>query len=394
MQTAPASTALLSDPAQAFLALAVVVCAIVWLSGQPVGRRLFSVLPTPLWIFVLPMALTTAGVLPQSSEAYEVMAVVLVPTSLFLLAASSDFRSTLRTGPLAVLILAAGTLGVCAGGIASFALTGDALGEEGWKGFAVLSGAWIGGSANAIAVQQGLDADPSVIGPLLVTETLVAYLWVTLLLFLSGRQAAVGRFFHSRPLALTPLSDLSAEDRPAVSASGLSGVFGSALVAAGLAAGVAAALPEVGDPTVISTTTWTVLLVVALGVAASFTPVRNIERHGASQIGLWLIYLLLASLGARGEFSAFLSTPVYIAAGLIWLGVHAVILLLAARILRAPPALIALGSVANIGGFVTAPIVATAYDRRLVPTALLMAAMAQIAGIYLPFLLAAIMAGM
>jgi len=166
MQTAPASTALLSDPAQAFLALAVVVCAIVWLSGQPVGRRLCSVLPTPLWIFVLPMALTTAGVLPQASEAYEVMAVVLVPTSLFLLAASSDFRSTLRTGPLAVLILAAGTLGVCAGGIASFALTGDALGEEGWKGFAVLSGAWIGGSANAIAVQQGLDADPSVISHL------------------------------------------------------------------------------------------------------------------------------------------------------------------------------------------------------------------------------------
>jgi uncharacterized membrane protein len=133
---------------------------------------------------------------------------------------------------------------------------------------------------------------------------------------------------------------------------------------------------------------------VALGVLASFSRLRTLESDGASDIGYILILLLLASLGARGDLGAFLDAPVYIVAGIIWLVTHMAILAIVAWTMRAPAALFALGSVANIGGFVTAPIIATAYSRNLVPTALLMAALAQIAGVYLPFVFAAFLSSL
>ena len=60
----------------------------------------------------------------------------------------------------------------------------------------------------------------------------------------------------------------------------------------------------------------------------------------------------------------------------------AIILFLGGRILKAPMFLIATSSQANIGGVVSAPIVATVYKKSLAPVGLLMGVMGNIIGIY------------
>ena len=390
------ASALVTDPIQVFILLVLVVCGAIWLFSRPALAGISKVLPAPIWIYVIPVCLTSLGILPADNPAYTTMAMILVPTSLFLLTVSSDFRSTFKIGHMATIMMVAGTSGILLGGFLAFISIQSSLPDEAWKGFAVLSGAWIGGSANAVAVQQGLDADPAVIGPLLIVDSMLGYGWVAFLLFLAGQQKTLARLFGYDPANGIDLSGVEVEkvDRLPVSGTGLAKVLGVAFLFSALAALLGQALPELGDPTIVSSTTWTILIIVAIGVASSFTTLRRLEAEGASDIGFVLILLLLASLGARGDLRAFLDAPIYLISGAIWLLTHMVILAIMARIMKAPPVLFALGSVANIGGFVTAPIIATAYTRNLVPTALLMAAIAQIAGIYLPFAFASILSNL
>jgi len=390
------AAALVTDPIQVFILLVLIVCGSIWLLSRPALASLGRVLPAPIWIYILPVTLTSVGILPADNPAYTTMAMILVPTSLFLLTVSSDFRSTFKIGHMATIMLAAGTSGILLGGFFAFVSIQSGLPEEGWKGFAVLSGAWIGGSANAVAVQQGIDADPAIIGPLLIVDSLLGYGWVALLLFLAGQQTRLARLFRYDPQRGIDLDAVTVErmDKTPVTSVGLSKVLGVAFLFSAIAAMVGDLLPELGDPTIVSATTWTILIIVALGVASSFTPLRRLDADGASDVGFVLILLLLSSLGARGDLRAFLDAPIYLLSGVIWLFTHLVILGVVARLVKAPPVLFALGSVANIGGFVTAPIIATAYNRNLVPTALLMAAIAQIAGIYLPFAFASLLASL
>ncbi|MDX1741811.1 MAG: DUF819 family protein, partial [Rhodothermales bacterium] len=133
---------------------------------------------------------------------------------------------------------------------------------------------------------------------------------------------------------------------------------------------------------VISKTTWAVLVVVTLGLALSFTPIRQLEMYGASKVGYIALYLLMASIGARANLAAVLDTPLYLATGALWIAIHVGMLLLAARLFRAPLFLVATGSMANVGGAASAPVVAGAYMPSMAPVGLLMGVAGYVLGIY------------
>ncbi len=67
---------------------------------------------------------------------------------------------------------------------------------------------------------------------------------------------------------------------------------------------------------------------------------------------------------------------------MLWIGVHAAFLILVARLIRAPFFFFATGSMANIGGVASAPIVAGVYHPAMAPVGLLMAVAGYILGIY------------
>lgn len=124
------------------------------------------------------------------------------------------------------------------------------------------------------------------------------------------------------------------------------------------------------------------ILVTTLGLALSFTKVSELEGAGASTLGSLALYLLVTAIGARGDLRAILDAPMFLATGALWIAIHVALLIAVARWIRAPLFFLATGSMANVGGAASAPVVATVYHPAMAPLGVLMAVVGYVIGTY------------
>jgi uncharacterized membrane protein len=383
--TPESPTTVLSDPMAVFAFHAALVALIFWLSGRERLRKTFDVIPPVIYVYFLPMIATTVGITPSSSASYEWTTRYLLPFALLLLMISIDLKSVARLGPTALFMVVAGTVGIIIGGPIALLLFKSFLPPDAWMGFAALSGSWIGGTANMVAIAESVGTPDSAFGPVIVVDTVVGYGWMGVLLLFSGYQALFDRKTGARTDALEEtnrrLSEMHQERKP-TTVGDAAVMIGMGMAGAVASVALGRKLPTLGDPTIISNTTWAVLVVVTGGLLLSFTRLRDYEKVGASGLGYTALYLLLAGIGAQADLKAVLQAPLYLAAGAVWIAIHVGILLLAARIVRAPLFFVATGSMANIGGAASAPVVAGVYHPAMAPVGLLMAVAGYILGIY------------
>ena len=385
------TTALINDPMGVFAFLAGLVALIFWVSELPRCKKLFEVVPPVIYVYFLPMLATTAGITPAASPLYDWTVPYLLLFALLMLMVSVDLGSVARLGPVALFMVAAGTVGIVIGGPISLMLFGGMLPEDAWTGFAALSGSWIGGTANMVAIAESVGTSPDAMGPVIVVDTVVGYGWMGVLIAMVGLQGRFDRRTKARTDAIEQtnrrLEAMKSERRPLTLRYAVV-MIGFGMACAVLAQRLGQRFPAVGDPTIISGTTWAILIVVTGGLVLSFTPLRKLETVGASHLGYTALYLLLAGIGAQADLRAVLDAPVYLLAGAVWIAIHLGILLIAARIVRAPLFFVATGSMANIGGAASAPVVAGVYHRAMAPIGLLMAVAGYILGIYAAILCA------
>jgi uncharacterized membrane protein len=378
----------ITEPTTLFALLASLLAVVFWLSQTAPLKKLFTYLPPVIWAYFLPMLLTTAGITPSASPTYQWMTLHLLPIALFLLMLTADLKAIFRLGKLALIMMVAGTVGIVIGGPVSYALFGSFLEPEAWKGFAGLAGSWIGGTANMVAVTESISTPPNILGPAIVIDTVVGYGWMGVLLFLSSFQKRFDTWVGADTSAIEEtnryLAQIDQKRRP-TDLMDFAKIIGLAFGVSLLAIGLGDHLPRLGDPTIISHTTWTVLIVVTLGLLLSFTGLRRLEHAGASRVGYLALYLLLAGIGAQADLKAVLDTPIYFVAGAVWIGIHVAILFGVARLAKAPLFFVATGSMANIGGAASAPVVAGVYHPAMAPIGLLMAVAGYILGIYAAF---------
>lgn len=381
----PEPQALFTDPMSVFAFLATLVAVIFWVSGVKRFEKFFEYVPPVIFVYFVPMFATTFGLTPATSASYDFTTRYFLPLALFLLMISIDLKSVAKLGPMALFMVTAGTLGIIIGGPIALMLFGGALPQDAWTGFAALSGSWIGGTANMVAIAESVGTPDSAFGPIIVVDTVVGYGWMGVLLFFSAWQKRFDSWTGAKTEAIEETNARLAEmdrDRHPTTVRDASFLLGIGMGAAVLSVNLGTMIPSLGDPTIISATTWAVLIVVTGGLLLSFTPLRNFEKVGASQLGYTALYLLLAGIGAQADLKAVLQAPVYLAAGAVWIGIHVLILYLAARIVRAPLFFIATGSMANIGGAATSPVVAGVYHPAMAPVGLLMAVVGYVFGIY------------
>ena len=380
-----AATALITEPTAVFAWLAALVATVFWLSSLSRLRRLFAITPPVIYAYFIPTISTTLGITPQASPAYDWVVRFLLPAALLLLMITVDLRSLLRLGPIALFMLVAGSVGIVLGAAISLTLFGPLLPAEAWKGFAALAGSWIGGSANMMAIAKSVGTPDSLLSPIIVVDTVVGYSWMGVLLFFSGWQHRFDARTRARTEAIAEtnrrMSSLDSRRRPLELWHAVV-ILGFGIAGAALAVEMGEHLPVLGNPTIISHTTWAVLLVVTGGLVLSFTRVSRLEEVGASRIGYTALYLMMAAVGAQANLAAVVQAPVFVAAGVLWLGVHAIVLCAAARLVRAPLFFVATSSMANIGGPASAPVVAGIYHPALAPVGLLMAVGGYVLGIY------------
>ncbi len=127
---------------------------------------------------------------------------------------------------------------------------------------------------------------------------------------------------------------------------------------------------------------WLVVIATTSGLLLSFTPARRLEGVGASRIGSVFLYILVASIGMKMDVMSIMERPDLFIVGVIWISIHALLLLIVGRLIKAPVFCLAVGSQANIGGAASAPIVASAFHPALAPVGVLVAVVGYALGTY------------
>ncbi len=395
---------MIKDPLGIIAVLLVIEGLVIYAADLPKLRWFFKYVPFMFLIYLLPMVVGTIGLIPPEcgpgekviTPVYGAIVKYCLPACLILLLINVDLRAIFRLGGVAFAVMAAGALGVMVGGPVVLAIFGRWLPPEiqpqMWTGFGALSASWMGGSTNLLAVAKGVETPSAIVGMVIIVDTVIAYGWMSMLMLMAGRQAQFDRWNRSRIGMLEELrrrasADGAREAHP-ITLRGIVLMFSIAIGGTAVAMWASTKLPEV--PQMITAYTWAIILASIFGLILSMTPARRLARFGTSSIGYGLLYFVLAAIGAMANLTHLASVPVLVLAGLVWVLIHGIFLLTAGRLLRAPLALIATASQANIGGVVSAPVVAEVYQTGLAPVALLLGVLGNVLGTYLGLCCAAL----
>ena len=84
--------------------------------------------------------------------------------------------------------------------------------------------------------------------------------------------------------------------------------------------------------------------------------------------------------------TAIFDNPGLFLVGAVWMLVHAGLMLLVAKLIKAPLFYMAVGSQANVGGAASAPVVASAFHPSLAPVGVLLAVLGYGVGTYMAYI--------
>lgn len=367
-------------------------CVLIVLE-RTTGWKVFRFVPGMVFMYLLCATLNTLGVFGHEDATRAPIAQVkdvLLPAMIFLFLFGCDLRKIIRLGPKLLLTMFVASCSLFVAMVVVVTVLQGALDPEAWKVFGALLASWTGGSANMVAVQDILQAPENIFGYALITDTIMYSVWL-MLMFAS---VALSPRFNRWTKADTSYLDAHAgehveEQRPITVTSLSIAVFGSILVStASIWAG--SLLPEYGA--VINGTTWSILFVSVLGLVVAVTPLGG--TAGTSEIATLMLFVVIGQIASGSDFSALTQAPLYLVIGVIVLAIHAAIMLIYAKLAKVELFSLAVASTANVGGIASAPVVAAAFDKQLVPVGVLFALIGSFMGTFVGLAAAQIMSAL
>ena len=372
-------------------------------SNHPNWKIFYKYFPALLLCYFIPSVLNSLGIISgKDSNLYFVASRYLLPASLVLLTISVDLPAIKRLGSKAVIMFFTGTIGIVIGGPISILLASmispDLVGGQGpeavWRGFATVAGSWIGGGANQAAMKEIFDVGDSLFSAMIAIDVIVANIWMALLLYGTGLDDKINKWFDADVSSIDDLKRRveqykeqimripETNDTMRVLAIGF-GITGIAHLGADtIAPAIKNAAPELARFSLTSGFFWLIVISTTIAILLSFTKLREIEGVGASRIGSVFIYILVATIGMKMDVLSIFDNPSLFIIGLIWMTIHAILLIIVAKIIKAPFFFLAVGSKANVGGAASAPILASAFHPSLAPVGVLLAVMGYAIGTY------------
>ena len=372
-------------------------------SNHPHWKKFYKYFPALLLCYFIPSVLNSLGIISgKDSNLYFVASRYLLPASLVLLTISVDLPAIKRLGSKAVIMFFTGTIGIVLGGPLSILLASmiapDLVGGQGpeavWRGFATVAGSWIGGGANQAAMKEIFDVGDSLFSAMIAIDVIVANIWMALLLYGTGMDDKINKWFDADVSSIDDLKRRMEQykeqimripeinDTIIVLAVGF-GITGIAHLGADtIAPAIKNAAPELARFSLTSGFFWLIVISTTIAILLSFTKLREIEGVGASRIGSVFIYILVATIGMKMDVLSIFDNPSLFIIGLIWITIHAILLIIVAKIIKAPFFFLAVGSKANVGGAASAPILASAFHPSLAPVGVLLAVMGYAIGTY------------
>jgi uncharacterized membrane protein len=365
-----------------YLAVLVAVAGGLKMAERRWPSRLFEYLPPIVLLYLTVMLLSTVGLWQKTASVNAVYAGVkdnVLPAMIFLMLLKSDLRQIRRLGPRMLGGFFAASISIGCGFIVAFALLREWLGSEAWRPLGALSGSWMGGTGNMVALQQALNVDDSMMGYALLIDSIDYALWVALLLALVPFATRFNRWTRATTDELDTigarLEKESSDDDRGPGATSLLFLLGLALLVSALSQETAAWMPTTAF---ITTTSWTVIIVTLIGIAGAQTRLGKLA--GSVELSSLMLYVIVALVGSRADLAELALAPLYIVTGLLILLVHGSLMVVIAKLFRLDLFTCGVASLANIGGVASAPILAAAYSRVLIPVGVLMALLGYVVG--------------
>ena len=410
------TTPLFTDDTIVFGLLMSAIALIFYTESRPSGfwKKFYKIVPGLFMAYMIPALFTTLGwIAPQweslsstgeitkgSSNLYYVASRYLLPAALVLMTLSIDLKGVVNLGWKALIMFLTGTLGIIIGGPIAIVLIAfispETIGGIGpdavWRGLSTLAGSWIGGGANQTAMLEIYGYNQKLYGGMVFVDIVVANIWMALLLIGIGKSDKINKWLKADTAAIETLKNKMSNFTESVKRTP---TLTDIMIMVGIAFGTVSFAhlcsgflpPFFSDyiSTIKSETSrniftflgssffWMISIATLIAIGLSFTKAKNYEGAGASKFGSVFIYILVATIGMKMDLTMIFDNTGLIAIGVVWMTIHALLLIGVAKLIRAPYFFLAVGSQANVGGAASAPIVASAFHPSLATVGVLLA---------------------
>ncbi len=372
-------------------------------SKNPRWQRFYAIVPAVLVCYLMPSLLSTFGIIDISeSRLYFVASRYLLPASLVLLTLSVDMKELLKLGPKALIIFLTGTLGIMLGGPITLlifsAIPQDIIAlpptEEMWRGLTTVAGSWIGGGANQAAMKEVFEVGNDLFAKFVTVDIIVGNIWIGTLLVGVGYNKKINSFLKADESSIVTLKEKMEDFQQRVTRVATTKDLMNILMVGFVATAIGHFLSDIIAPAIkenfpaleqYSLTSgffWLVVIATTIGLGMSFTKLRDLEGAGASKVGSVFVYVLVTTIGMQMDLFAIFENPGLFLVGITWMLFHVGLMVLVAKLIKAPYFFVGVGSTANVGGAASAPIVAAAFHPSLAPVGVLLAVMGYVVGTY------------
>ena len=376
--------------------------------------KFYKIVPGLFMAYFIPALFTTAGIISpewetintdgetiaKSSQLYFIASRFLLPAALVLMTLSIDLKAIFNLGNKALIMFFTGTIGIIIGGPLAILLisifspetVGGADFDAVWRGLSTLAGSWIGGGANQTAMLEIYKYNPAKYGGMVFVDIVVANIWMAVLLIGIGRKDKINKWLKADTSAIEELKEKVASFSKKVkrnpSLTDLMIMLAIAFGTVGFGHFASKYLGRFFNSFVKgmesqtwcnifsfleSSFFWLISISTIVAILLSYTKAKNYEGAGASKLGSVFIYILVATIGMKMDLKLIFENPGLIAIGLVWMSIHAGLLIGIAKLIKAPYFFLAVGSQANVGGAASAPIVAQAFHPSLATVGVLLA---------------------
>jgi len=331
-------------------ALLAILLGLVWLGFWSERNPIACRIPGVVWILGGGTLLSNFGLIPHASPLYGAIGGYVMPIAIPLLLYKATFAKILGESGRVLPLFFIGAVGVCLGALVAAHLPG--VGAHGPHVAATYAAAWIGGMTDMVSMAEitGLPKDEFAVA--VSASAPVSIIGLMILVSLPNIPLV-------RRLIPSPIADGEEAahnlDAPAAAELNIAHMAGGLALSAAIC-WAALALTRITGHENYSLFVVTLLTVVLANLVPG--PMRALK--GDFELGMFIMYLFFAMIGAGTDMTAFLTTaPIYFVLGLVVILVHVAVVLVAARLLRADLAEAIIGSGANIVGAAAAAGIAT-----------------------------------
>ncbi len=353
--------------------------------GRPLGTALISIL--------LGALLANFNIIPSASNSIPLYSHIfhyIAPISIFYLTLGVNLNKIKKAGLPMLMLFFVGSLATVAGVFIAMLIISpeNVLGDSAPAIAGMIAGTYTGGSVNfnAIALHYKVNEEGILFAGTVAADNIMTTIWILATIAIPKLLQPIwpsGQITGSNDKQGD--SNSTHTQNESTNLSSLMVLIPTGLLALILSEAIAAIWPAIPS----------ILVITTIGLLLAQTNYFH-EMPGSHLLGLYLVYLFLAVIGAYCEFSAIgnlgsigITLLLFVSAVVIF---HGLIIIVIGKFLVNDWQMIAIASQANVGGGTTAMALAETFGRReLIVPAILIGTIGNAAGTYLGFMVAGLL---